>query len=52
MKEPTICFWGSHCGHAILTMKLGTYHCPFRGTCFKRIKYDEKGRVQKEEGSK
>ena len=30
------CYWGAYCSHAILTDKLGVYHCPFGGICFKR----------------
>jgi len=48
--EPDVCYWGAHCGHAVLTVKCGVYRCPF-GICFKRLKYDEEGKliVKKEE---
>lgn len=49
--EPSLCYWGAHCGHAVLTTKCNVYHCPFGGECFKRLKYDEEGKliVEKEE---
>lgn len=31
------CSVGSFCSHAVLTMKVGLYRCPF-GSCFKRVK--------------
>jgi hypothetical protein len=34
------CYWGAYCSHAILTEKIGVYHCPF-GVCFKRIEEKE-----------
>lgn len=29
------CFVGAYCAHAILTVEIGVYRCPF-GACFKR----------------
>lgn len=31
------CLVGAYCGHAVLTVKIGVYRCPF-GSCFKRVK--------------
>jgi hypothetical protein len=36
-SKPFLCFLGAHCGHAILTVTAGAYHCPFNGNCFKRL---------------
>ena len=33
--QPTTCMVGAWCSHAILTVKIGVYRCPF-GSCFKR----------------
>lgn len=30
------CLVGAYCSHAILTTKIGVYHCPF-GACFKKL---------------
>lgn len=38
------CLVGAYCSHAILTVKIGVYRCPF-GECFKKQK------SQKTEGS-
>jgi len=32
--QASTCLVGVHCGHAILTEKIGVYRCPF-GECFK-----------------
>jgi hypothetical protein len=29
------CLVGAHCSHAVLTVEIGVYKCPF-GSCFKR----------------
>ena len=38
--EPTLnqqsCLDGAYCSHAVLTMKIGVYRCPF-GECFKKL---------------
>jgi hypothetical protein len=39
MKE---CFWGAYCAHAILTDRVGVYHCPFMGSCFKRMESEKR----------
>ena len=31
----TSCAVGAYCSHAVLTVKIGVYKCPF-GACFKR----------------
>lgn len=36
------CLVGAHCGHAILTMKIGVYFCPF-GACFKKLSNQKGG---------
>lgn len=43
------CYWGAYCGHAVLTEKLGVYHCPFKGQCFKRSTPAEDLNVSKTE---
>jgi len=30
------CLTGAYCGHAILTVEIGVYRCPF-GACFKKL---------------
>ena len=35
--EDGVCYFGAYCSHAILTNKVGVYHCKF-GACFKRLK--------------
>ncbi len=30
------CLEGAYCGHAILTVEIGVYNCPF-GDCFKKL---------------
>jgi hypothetical protein len=36
------CLEGACCGHAILTAKIGVYHCPF-GDCFKKLENQKGG---------
>ena len=36
------CLVGAYCGHAILTDKIGVYHCPF-GHCFKKLENQKRG---------
>lgn len=36
------CLVGAYCGHAILTVKIGVYHCPF-GACFKKLANQKRG---------
>jgi hypothetical protein len=35
--QPSTCLVGAHCGHAILTERIGVYRCPFGGWCFKKL---------------
>ena len=37
VKDSSICYVGAYCSHAVLTVKVGVYRCPF-GSCFKRLK--------------
>lgn len=41
-SKPFLCFLGAYCGHAILTVTAGVYHCPFGGQCFKEFEKAEK----------
>ena len=47
MNKVSECFWGAYCAHAVSTDRIGVYHCPFMGFCFKRlevkVKKDEQG---------
>lgn len=40
--QPSTCLVGAYCGHAILTVKIGVYHCPF-GHCFKKLESQKRG---------
>jgi VanZ family protein len=37
VKDTSICYVGAYCSHAVLTVKVGVYRCPF-DSCFKRLK--------------
>ena len=36
------CLVGDYCSHAILTVKIGVYRCPF-GECFKKLESQKRG---------
>lgn len=36
------CLVGAYCGHAVLTVKIGVYRCPF-GECFKKLENQKRG---------
>jgi len=36
------CLVGAYCVHAILTVKIGVYRCPF-GACFKKLANQKRG---------
>jgi hypothetical protein len=36
------CLVGAYCSHAILTVKIGVYHCPF-GKCLKKLENQKLG---------
>ena len=36
------CLVGAYCGHAVLTVKIGVYRCPF-GACFKKLENQKRG---------
>jgi len=36
------CLVGAYCSHAILTVKIGVYRCPF-GACFKKLANQKRG---------
>ena len=36
------CLVGAYCSHAVLTVKIGVYCCPF-GECFKRLENQKCG---------
>ena len=36
------CSVGAYCSHAVLTVKIGVYRCPF-GECFKRLENQKRG---------
>ena len=36
------CSVGAYCGHAILTVKIGVYRCPF-DHCFKKLESQKRG---------
>jgi len=46
LKEGSVqhssCLVGAYCGHAILTVKIGIYRCPF-GACFKKLANQKRG---------
>jgi len=40
--QPLICLVGAYCSHAILTVEIGVYSCPF-GECFKKQESQKRG---------
>jgi len=40
-RRPT-CLVGAYCSHAVLTVKIGVYSCPF-GECFKKLESQKRG---------
>jgi hypothetical protein len=46
LKEGSVpqsrCLVGAYCSHAILTVKIGVYRCPF-GECFKKLESQKRG---------
>jgi len=36
------CLVGAYCSHAVLTVKIGVYRCPF-GECFKKLESQKHG---------
>ena len=46
LKEGSVqhssCLVGAYCSHAILTVKIGVYNCPF-GECFKKLESQKRG---------
>jgi len=40
--QKSSCSEGAYCSHAILTVKIGVYRCPF-GECFKKLENQRRG---------
>lgn len=47
--EYGICYVGAYCSHAVLTVKVGVYRCPFKA-CFKRFESVRRERSDRSNG--